>query len=143
MNSRKRSAVERRRSLAPGSLDSRVAASAPAGAELGTTLDGSWDRRLRAGAVEPDRVLDLHGMSLDARLAARSTAALEQAIAGGERVVLLITGHHRPGEPPVAARQDPRRGPRLARGVAPRARRSPRFAAPIGAMAAEAACTSF
>jgi DNA-nicking Smr family endonuclease len=26
---------------------------------------------------------------------------LEQAIAGGERVVLLITGHHRPGDPPV------------------------------------------
>jgi DNA-nicking Smr family endonuclease len=27
--------------------------------------------------------------------------ALESAIARGERVVLLITGHHRPGEPPV------------------------------------------
>lgn len=28
--------------------------------------------------------------------------ALERAIARQERVVLLITGHHRPGEPPVA-----------------------------------------
>ena len=28
--------------------------------------------------------------------------SLERAIARGERVVLLITGHHRPGEPPVA-----------------------------------------
>ncbi len=28
--------------------------------------------------------------------------ALERAIARHERVVLLITGHHRPGEPPVA-----------------------------------------
>ena len=27
--------------------------------------------------------------------------ALEQASAAGERVVLLITGHHRRGEPPV------------------------------------------
>jgi DNA-nicking Smr family endonuclease len=28
--------------------------------------------------------------------------ALQQAINRGDRVVLLITGHHRPGEPPVA-----------------------------------------
>jgi DNA-nicking Smr family endonuclease len=27
--------------------------------------------------------------------------ALEQAISRGERVLLLITGHHRPGEPPI------------------------------------------
>jgi len=27
--------------------------------------------------------------------------ALDQAIARGERLLLLITGHHRPGEPPV------------------------------------------
>ena len=39
-------------------------------------------------------------MSLDAAWAAIDRA-LEQAIAAGERVVLLITGHHRPGEPPV------------------------------------------
>ncbi|HXG81161.1 MAG TPA: DNA mismatch repair protein MutS, partial [Sphingomicrobium sp.] len=25
------------------------------------TLDGSWDRRLASGRVEPDRVVDLHG----------------------------------------------------------------------------------
>ena len=64
------------------------------------TLDGSWDRRLRGGSVEPDRVLDLHGMNLDAAWTAIDRS-LEQAIARGERVVLLITGHHRPGEPPV------------------------------------------
>ena len=28
--------------------------------------------------------------------------SLEHAIGSGERVLLLITGHHRPGEPPVA-----------------------------------------
>jgi DNA-nicking Smr family endonuclease len=64
------------------------------------TLDGSWDKRLRSGAVEPDRVLDLHGMNLD-RAWTAIDRALEQAIGRGERVLLLITGHHRPGDPPV------------------------------------------
>jgi DNA-nicking Smr family endonuclease len=67
---------------------------------LGTTLDGGWDRRLRGGTVEPDRTLDLHGMNLDGAWRAIDRA-LEQAIAKGERVLLLITGHHRPGDPPV------------------------------------------
>jgi DNA-nicking Smr family endonuclease len=64
------------------------------------TLDGSWDKRLRSGEVEPDRVLDLHGMSLDTAWTAIDRG-LENAIARGDRVLLLITGHHRPGEPPV------------------------------------------
>jgi DNA-nicking Smr family endonuclease len=64
------------------------------------TLDGRWDKQLRGGTVEPDRVLDLHGMRLDTAWTAIDRS-LEQAIARGERVVLLITGHHRPGEPPV------------------------------------------
>lgn len=66
----------------------------------GTTLDGSWDRRLGSGSVEPDRVVDLHGMNLDAAWRAIDRA-LEQAIAAGDRVLLLITGHERSGEPPV------------------------------------------
>jgi DNA-nicking Smr family endonuclease len=65
-----------------------------------STLDGGWDRRLRSGAVEPDRVVDLHGMNLDTAWSAIDRA-LEQAIARGERVMLLITGHHRTGEQPV------------------------------------------
>jgi DNA-nicking Smr family endonuclease len=64
------------------------------------TLDGTWDKKLRSGSVEPDRVLDLHGMNLDGAWAAIDRG-LEQAIARGDRVLLLITGHHRPGEPPV------------------------------------------
>ncbi|MES2137924.1 MAG: Smr/MutS family protein [Pseudomonadota bacterium] len=64
------------------------------------TLDGSWDKRLGSGSVEPDRVLDLHGLSLD-RAWQAIDRGLEQAITRGERIVLLITGHHRPGEPPV------------------------------------------
>jgi len=67
---------------------------------VGTTLDGSWDKRLRSGSVEPDRVLDLHGMNLDSAWRAIDEG-LERALARGERVVLLITGHQRPGEPPV------------------------------------------
>jgi len=64
------------------------------------TLDGSWDKKLRSGSVDPDRVLDLHGMNLDTAWAAIDRS-LDQAIARGDRLILLITGHHRPGEPPV------------------------------------------
>jgi DNA-nicking Smr family endonuclease len=66
----------------------------------GTTLDSSWDRRLRSGAVGPDRIVDLHGMSLDAAWRAIDRA-LDHAIARGDRLVLLITGHERSGEPPI------------------------------------------
>jgi len=45
-------------------------------------------------------VLDLHGRNLDEAWRAIDEA-LENAIAGEERVVLLITGHERGGEPPV------------------------------------------
>jgi DNA-nicking Smr family endonuclease len=64
------------------------------------TLDGSWDRRLKGGTVVPDRTLDLHGMNLD-RAWQAIDRGLEQAIAAGDRMLLLITGHHRPGDPPV------------------------------------------
>ena len=66
----------------------------------GTTLDSSWDRRLRSGAIEIDRIVDLHGMSLDGAWRTIDRA-LDGAIAGGERVLLLITGHQRSGEPPI------------------------------------------
>ena len=66
----------------------------------GTTLDGSWDRKLSSGSVEPDRVVDLHGMSLDGAWRAIDSA-LEKAITRGDRIVLLITGHQRSTEPPV------------------------------------------
>jgi DNA-nicking Smr family endonuclease len=72
----------------------------PTAIRPGTTLDSSWDRRLRSGAAAPDRVLDLHGMNLD-RAWQAIDRGLEQAIERGDRLVLLVTGHHRPGEPPV------------------------------------------
>jgi len=63
-------------------------------------LDSSWDRKLRSGNVEPDRVLDLHGFNLDQAWNAIDRT-LEQSIARGDRVVLLVTGHHRAGESPI------------------------------------------
>ncbi|MBB3763912.1 Smr/MutS family protein [Sphingomicrobium lutaoense] len=65
-----------------------------------STLDGGWDRRLRGGKVAPDRVLDLHGHSLD-RAWEAIDRGLDDAIRQGERLVLLITGHAPRGEPPV------------------------------------------
>ena len=52
------------------------------------------------GKVEPDRTLDLHGHSLD-RAWEAIDRALERSIAAGDRVLLLITGHERKGEPPL------------------------------------------
>ena len=72
----------------------------PARPRPGTTLDGSWDRKLQSGSVVPDRILDLHGHNLD-RAWSAIDSVLEQSIAAGDRVVLLITGHERPGEAPV------------------------------------------
>ena len=64
------------------------------------TLDGGWDRRLASGRVEPDRILDLHGHSLD-RAWQAIDRTLERAIASGDRLILLITGHERRGDPPL------------------------------------------
>ena len=73
---------------------------APKKDSTAATLDGSWDKRLRSGSLIPDRIVDLHGMSLDGAWRAIDRA-LDQAIAHGDRLVVLITGHHRPGEPPI------------------------------------------
>ena len=78
--------------------------SRPAKPELpkpGTTLDSSWDRRLSRGLARPDCVVDLHGHSL-ATAYARLDAALDQAIAEGDRVMLLVTG-----KPPRAGSEPP------------------------------------
>ncbi len=60
----------------------------------GTTLDAGWDRRLARGLVAPDASLDLHGHNL-ARAHALLDDRLEQAIASGARLLLLITGKPR------------------------------------------------
>jgi len=64
--------------------------------EPGTTLDGSWDKRLSRGLVQPDRIVDLHGHSL-ATAYDLLDRRLGQAAATGDRVLLLITGKARAG----------------------------------------------
>ena len=63
----------------------------------GNTLDASWDRRLARGLVAPDRVVDLHGHGLAAAHALLE-ARLDEAIASGARLVLLVTGRSPRGE---------------------------------------------
>lgn len=70
----------------------------------GATLDGSWDRRLARGVVQPDRVVDLHGHSLAAAHALLDSR-LDEAIASGARVLLLVTG-----KPPQGDRRPASRG---------------------------------
>lgn len=55
------------------------------------TLDGSWDRRLSRGLVSPESSIDLHGHNL-ASAYDRLDFGLAQAVARGDRVLLLITG---------------------------------------------------
>ncbi|OYY90113.1 MAG: DNA mismatch repair protein MutS [Sphingomonas sp. 28-66-16] len=62
----------------------------------GQTLDGGWDRRLAAGAVAPDSVVDLHEHTLDTAYVALDQG-LDRALRRGDRVLLLITG--RPPRP--------------------------------------------
>ena len=77
-----------------------VAAARPRQSLQAATLDGSWDKGLRSGNINPDRILDLHGHHLNGAWSAVDHT-LERAIAAGDRVVLLITGHERRGDPPI------------------------------------------
>ena len=65
-------------------------------AQPGTTLDASWDRRLARGLVPPDLVVDLHGHGL-AGAYDLLDRRLEEVIAAGDRLLLLVTG-----KPPAA-----------------------------------------
>ncbi|MFN3946191.1 MAG: Smr/MutS family protein [Allosphingosinicella sp.] len=82
----------------------RPTAAAPARAVPGTTLDGGWDRRLSRGLVAPDMTIDLHGHSLQGAYG-RLDDSLERAVAGGARLLLLITG-----KPPTDDRRPVARG---------------------------------
>jgi len=62
---------------------------------LGDGLDGGWERRLRAGSIEPDRTLDLHGITMDSAWTAIDRL-LDRAWTSRHRVVLLVTGRERP-----------------------------------------------
>ncbi len=58
------------------------------------TLDGSWDRRLSRGLVQPDLSIDLHGHTLDSAYRTLD-AGIGQAVARGARLLLLVTGKPR------------------------------------------------
>ena len=67
------------------------------------TLDGSWDRRIRKGRIEPDFTLDLHGHNL-ASAHSQLARALDRAVRDSARVILLIAGKQRgPDEAPRGA----------------------------------------
>ncbi len=71
------------------------------------TLDAGWDKRISKGMVSPDRTIDLHGETLSTAHT-RLNFALSDAIACGDRLILLITGK--------PARDNPRLPP-TSRGV--------------------------
>ena len=77
---------------APAIVPAKPAPKPPAAkARPGTTLDASWDRRLARGLVAPDAIVDLHGHNL-ATAWDLLDRRLDQAVAGGARLLLLITG---------------------------------------------------
>lgn len=59
-------------------------------------LDGSWERRIATGNLQPDISLDLHGHTLPAAHR-RLNAAIAGAIAHRLRVMLVVTGKPRTG----------------------------------------------
>ncbi|MET0371017.1 MAG: Smr/MutS family protein [Sphingobium sp.] len=61
------------------------------------TLDASWERRIRGGALVPDLSIDLHGHSLSAAHM-RLNEAIATAVARGARVLLVVTGKPRKSE---------------------------------------------
>lgn len=73
-------------------------AAAPPPYGVGPGLDSHWDRRVKAGRLEPDLTLDLHGHTLSTAYD-RIMAGLDQARMMGARVVLVVAGRERPVDP--------------------------------------------
>ena len=62
-------------------------------------LDGSWEKRIRSGRLDPDYSVDLHGLTV-AAAHVRLDLALGDAMRFGWRVLLIITGKPRPAPAP-------------------------------------------
>jgi len=75
-----------------------LAAPPPRAGEDPKGLDSHWDRRMKAGRLDPDLTLDLHGHTLDTAYD-RIMAGLDQARMMGARVVLVVAGRERPVDP--------------------------------------------
>lgn len=71
-------------------------APAPPRREPVAILDSGWEKRIRSGALQPERSVDLHGHNL-AGAHATLEAALDAARRDGVRVLLVVTGKPRPG----------------------------------------------
>jgi DNA-nicking Smr family endonuclease len=86
--------VQAKPAAAPIARPAPIVRATTRNARPGTTLDASWDRRLARGGVAPDIIVDLHGHNL-AAAHAQLDRRLEQAIAAGDRLLLLVTGKPR------------------------------------------------
>lgn len=98
----KRKAVKGR---VPAPLVPKAVAKAPPARPVfgGEALDGTWERQLRGGRLQPDMTIDLHGHSL-ASAHVQLARALDQASAVGARVLLVVAGKVRgPDEAPRGA----------------------------------------
>lgn len=71
---------------------------APPRRMFASELDSHWNRKLKAGQVQPDYTLDLHGHTLDSAYG-RIVSGLDQARAMDARLVLVIAGRERPVDP--------------------------------------------
>lgn len=63
--------------------------------QVQNTLDANWDKKIGAGRLIPDLMIDLHGYNL-AAAHHRLDRGLDDAIRDGLRVVLLVTGRPPP-----------------------------------------------
>ncbi len=67
-------------------------------------LDGTWEKRIRAGRLDPDISVDLHGLTL-AAAHVRLDRLLGDARTMGWRVLHVVTGKPRPMPGPGEARK--------------------------------------
>ena len=77
--------------LTPDPTALSVSLGSAAARPRGNTLDANWDKRLSKGMVSPDRVIDLHGDTLNTAHF-RLNHALGDAVQCGDRLILLVTG---------------------------------------------------
>jgi DNA-nicking Smr family endonuclease len=94
--------VSLRRDSGPRRATPPIAAPArPAAAAHAESLDAAWDKRLSSGRLQPDVVIDLHGLRREQARHLLYQRVLN-AEAHGARVILVITGKgHMPGPSPA------------------------------------------
>lgn len=80
-----------RKSAGPTKPPRSLPTKAPPAPLPNESLDGSWDKKLASGKVQPDLVIDLHGHTREAARRLLHSRVLN-AEAHGHRVILVITG---------------------------------------------------